>query len=223
MFGILKKFPLLSSILRVKSRSNTPFISSEEYWIKRYEMGGDSGKGSYNNFALFKAEVINNFILSENINTVIEFGCGDGNQLIYANYPNYIGFDISPSAILLCKQKFKYDTSKKFKMMVDYNNEIADLSLSLDVIYHLIEDSVFSEYMSMLFDSSNRFVIIYSSNTNKNLKSQSPHVKHREFSQWISNHKPKWKLLKYIPNKFPYQENNNKGSFSDFYIYRKNI
>ena len=37
----------------------------------------------------------------------------------------------------------------------------ADLALSLDVIYHLTEDTVFEAYMRHLFAAGSRFVIIY--------------------------------------------------------------
>jgi hypothetical protein len=39
-----------------------------------------------------------------------------------------------------------------------------DLELSLDVIYHLVEDEVFDAYMRSLFAHAGRFVVIYSSN-----------------------------------------------------------
>ena len=41
----------------------------------------------------------------------------------------------------------------------------ADLSLSLDVIYHLVEDDVFEYYMRTLFEASNGYVIIYASDS----------------------------------------------------------
>lgn len=53
--------------------------------------------------------------------------------------------------------------------------------MSIDVIYHLIEDSVFNDYMGLLFNSSTRFVILYSSNSNYLNSSSEPHVKHRNF------------------------------------------
>ena len=40
----------------------------------------------------------------------------------------------------------------------------ADLTLSLDVIYHLVEDDVFVSAMRALFDKAARFVVIYASN-----------------------------------------------------------
>ncbi|RBQ23399.1 hypothetical protein ALNOE001_09800 [Candidatus Methanobinarius endosymbioticus] len=146
-------------------------------------MGKNSGEGSYNFLANFKAEVINEFISKNNIENVIEFGSGDGNQLSLSNYPNYIGFDVSESVVNKCIKKFKEDT-KKFLLLDKYAGEKADLTLSLDVIYHLIEDNIFEEYMDRLFNASKKFVIIYSSNDN-DLENIAAHVKHRKFTDYI--------------------------------------
>ena len=64
-------------------------FDSKKYWEKRYLKGGDSGDGSYGKLAEFKAKVINRFVKENEIKTIIEWGCGDGNQLTYMNYPNY--------------------------------------------------------------------------------------------------------------------------------------
>ena len=46
-----------------KKSSNSVFIkNSHEYWEKRYASGGNSGAGSYNYLAEFKAEILNNFV-----------------------------------------------------------------------------------------------------------------------------------------------------------------
>ncbi|WP_242447617.1 hypothetical protein [Priestia endophytica] len=66
-----------------------------DYWEENYANGGNSGNGSYGVLAQFKGDVINQFINKKQIHTVIEFGCSDGNQLKYMNYPNYLGMDIS--------------------------------------------------------------------------------------------------------------------------------
>ena len=78
--------------------------SSRDYWENRYKNGGNSGAGSYNNLAAFKAKVINNFVTENNINTILELGSGDCNQLSYANYKNYFGYDFSKTAIDICKK-----------------------------------------------------------------------------------------------------------------------
>ncbi len=197
------------------------FQGSESYWKNRYESGGNSGDGSYNQLAKFKAEILNAFVSENGITSVIEYGCGDGNQLSFANYPNYIGFDISPKAISMCRERFLHDQTKIFKLMKEYSGETAELTLSLDVVFHLVEDHVFTDYMDRLFDSSTRFVVIYSSDTDVNPEGAPPHVRHRRFSDWIANNKKGWNLVKHIPNKYPYDGDNKSGSFADFYIYSK--
>jgi len=203
MKNIIKRIPIINNLSRVvyKSLRNMfiPFIGSERYWIKRYALGGNSGSGSYNNLADFKSEIINEFIKYNSICSIIDFGCGDGNQLKTLYCPMYLGFDISSEAISLCRKVFAGDCNKQFKLMNDYCGEKAELALSLDVIYHLIEDYTYNVYMNQLFNSSTRFVIIYSSNTNKQRIFQESHVKHRYFSEWVQKNKPEWELIKHIP------------------------
>jgi SAM-dependent methyltransferase len=203
--------------------STLKFGNSEKYWITRYAKGGNSGAGSYNRLAEQKAEVINRFVVDCHIKSVIEFGCGDGNQLRLAIYPQYIGFDISPVALALCNELFRDDQSKSFRLIQDYAGETAHCTLSLDVIYHLVEDDVFDAYMRRLFQASTRFVIIYSSNkSDQEANIEAPiHVKHREFTSWVEAHMPEWQLRQYIPNRYPYSGDPAESSFADFYIYER--
>src|SRR6185369_2928806 len=152
--GVRIAMSLQSSIKRLVRRSprltralgsayrllSGPFPGSQDYWVKRYEKGGNSGPGSYSELAKFKARVLNGLVTEKNIASVIEFGCGDGNQLELAQYPSYHGFDVSPVAVELCRKRFTADPSKRFGLLGDYAGETADLALSLDVIYHLVED-----------------------------------------------------------------------------------
>lgn len=223
MKDLIMKIPVLRSIAKaVYFIVISPFKSfpgSEDYWRQRYQSGKTSGAGSYAKLAEFKAAVLNGFVRDEQITSVIEYGCGDGNQLRLSDYPSYIGFDVSPEAVAQCKNNFSGDTTKTFGLMGDYANEVAQLALSLDVIYHLVEDEVFYDYMNRLFSSSTRFVIIYSSNSDVQAALQAAYVKHRKFSIWIEHNKPDWKLIKHIPNQYPYAGNEFEGSFADFYIY----
>lgn len=201
------------------------FPGSQIYWENRYQKRGNSGSGSYGRLAQYKAEVLNNFIIEKKINTVIEFGCGDGNQLSLMEYPKYIGFDVSKTAVILCKDRFSGDQSKSFFIydslcFVD-NQKIffADLTISLDVIFHIIEDDIFTEYMSSLFSSSRKWVIIYASNFND---IQTYHEKRREFTRFVEINFPTWRLDQKIDNKYPYdQVDPDNTSLSDFYIFCK--
>lgn len=197
-----------------------PFPGSEEYWINRYKRGKSSGAGSYLKLAEFKAEVINRFLVTHGIKEVIEFGCGDGNQLKLLTCPQYIGFDVSPEAVELCKDELS-DPYREFFLMSEYSGQTAELTLSLDVIYHLIEEEVFRSYMSRLFDASEKYVIIYSSNTNNKDVCFAPHVKHRKFTGWIKRNRPEWKFYDIIQNKYPWNGNRRESSFADFYIFKK--
>jgi len=204
------------------------FPGSKEFWETRYSLGGNSGQGSYGKFAAFKADVLNDFVREKAIRSVIEFGCGDGNQLSLSEYPGYIGLDVSPTAISLCREKFSQDKSKSFFLyspscFVDRQNVfLAELALSLDVIYHLVEDEVYHAYMDHLFSASKKFVIIYSSDVNQAGGAHARHVRHRNFSEKVRERFPAWKLLKQIKNPYPGRGDFGQGSFADFFIFEKN-
>ena len=222
---IVKRIPVISSILRSiysKIRSTVQFESSGDYWEERYASSGDSGDGSYGRLAKFKAEVINSFVGENSINTVIEFGCGDGAQLKLMEYPSYVGVDVSNTIIDKCSRKFEDDAGKKFVTLDGYahKDKQYDLSLSLDVIYHLIEDEVYEAYMHNLFGSSKKWVIVYSSDTVK----QAPyvHVKHRKFTEWVKKNKEDWEFSHKVDQRYPISEGENgQTSFADFFFFRR--
>src|ERR1700692_4583832 len=103
---------MLSRIRKIFGQKEA--FNSARYWEGRYSQGGNSGEGSYGRLAEFKASVLNTFIREHKIQSVIEFGCGDGNQLTLASYPQYIGLDVSRTVIMKCITKFKSDNTKSF-------------------------------------------------------------------------------------------------------------
>ena len=217
---IIKNTPVINSIAKAMLSviRNRSFPGSREYWEKRYSSGGTSGEGSYGKLAEFKAEIVNSFVNENKINSVIEFGCGDSNQLSLFDFPDYMGLDVSRTALRLCMERFKDDKSKSFylydsEFFVDNHSKFkTELALSLDVIFHLVEENIFELYMRHLFSSANKFVIIYSSDANTR---HTYHEKHRQFSQWVKIHLPEWKLIRKIKNKYP------DKSGSNFFIYEK--
>ena len=207
--------------LLARKKSPEPFPGSTSYWERRYSTGSDSGVGSYGLFAKFKADVLNEFVDTKHVQTVVELGCGDGNQLALAKYPTYLGFDVSSTAISKCRQLFESDVHKSFRLMSEYKGEKADLALSLDVIYHLVEDNLFENYMAALFDASDRYVIIYSSDSEDNSNNESAHVRHRKFTSWVHRNEQNWTLVQHLPNRYLYRGDYRTGSFADFFIYEK--
>jgi SAM-dependent methyltransferase len=202
------------------------FSHSAQYWDDRYRLQGNSGAGSYGRLAQFKADTLNALVEKERIQSVMEFGCGDGNQLSLSRYPRYTGFDVSEHAVQLCSQRFSSDLTKSFHLVEAWKGEQAGLTLSLDVIYHLIEEDTFAQYMNTLFQASSAFVAIYASNDvrlNALLGGHVKHVCHRRFTDWITeNMHEHWVLHDIIPNRYPFDVNDqNNTSFADFYIFRR--
>jgi len=200
-------------------RQRIKFTGSVGYWESNYSRGGTSGDGSYGELARGKAAFLNAFVRDRSIRSVVEFGCGDGNQLSLAEYPRYAGLDVSPRAIALCKQRFARDSAKSFfcydtECFVDQGGWFsADLALSLDVVYHLIEDTVFETYMRHLFAASNRYAVIYS--TNAIIPGTAPHVRHRHFTPWVEAECPAWRLVDVTPGP------NMGPACADFFVYER--
>ncbi|MGE0566897.1 MAG: hypothetical protein AB7O73_03025 [Bacteroidia bacterium] len=210
-----------------RNKEKAKFKGSENYWEERYASAGNSGSGSYDHLAEFKAEVINSFVKDKVVKSVIEFGSGDGNQLKIAEYPSYIGLDVSPTAVRLCQKLFEKDNTKSFYV---YNSLAfqdkqrlfhADLTMSLDVLYHLVEKEIFEKYLLDLFNAADKYVIIYASDYNQAEEPIHQHENRRKFTDFIKNNLKDWKLLEVIKNKYPVDTHGMKGSLSDFFIYSK--
>ncbi|WP_406872326.1 class I SAM-dependent methyltransferase [Aminobacter sp. P9b] len=198
---------------------NAPNFRSADYWDRRYRKGGNSGAGSYGRLAEFKAEILNSFVAEHGIQTIVEHGCGDGAQLDLARYPSYLGLDVSSTIVEICRERFKDDATKRFSVVGDEASSRYDLALSLDVIYHLVEDAVYEEYMRGLLNSSHRFVAIYASNEDR--LTNDIHVRHRRFTDTIAATN-EWQLIRHIPNRYPYdRRNRGNTSFADFYIFER--
>ncbi|HMF52545.1 MAG TPA: class I SAM-dependent methyltransferase [Candidatus Saccharimonadales bacterium] len=222
------QLPIVGPIARHIYRAVTPeavklqFVSSAQYWEDRYALGGTSGAGSYGKLALFKAETINRFVEDHGLRSVIEFGSGDGAQLELARYPKYTGIDVSARAIELCRTKFKDDPSKRFILASspEANEASAELAMSLDVIYHLVEDTIYNEYMTRLVSAAEKFICVYSSNVVR--ASPAKHVRHRVFTDWFAQNAPAWKLMSKVDNPLPEDpEHPDQTSWADFYFFRK--
>lgn len=212
--------------LIARALGRTPaFPGSQEYWEERYAGGGTSGRGSYGELADYKARFLNEFVRNHGVASVIELGCGDGSQLSLAQYPNYIGLDVARTAIALCSTRFEKDRTKSFFLydpgaFVDQQGLFrAQLALSLDVIYHLTEDSVFETYMRHLFAAAERFVITYSSNIEG--PDVEPHIRHREFTAWVAATQPEWRLVQRVPNPYAVSADRRSGSCADFFVFQR--
>jgi SAM-dependent methyltransferase len=214
---LLRPLPGVERIALLRQRLK--FTGSAHYWERNYTHGRTSGGGSYGALGYAKAEFLNAFIREFRIRSVTEFGCGDGHQLSMIEYPRYVGLDVSQAAIALCKRHFVNDSTKSFFLydgacFVDHAALFAaDLAVSLDVVYHLVEDPVFETYMTHLFAAGNRYVVVYA--TNVEMRDTGPHVRHRHFTSWVDGNCPQWRLVQVT-----HGQDTGPGR-ADFFVYER--
>lgn len=196
------------------------FKSSGGYWETRYRMGGHSGEGSRGEPARYKAEVINGFLKERQIQSMIEFGCGDGYQLGMFMVPRYTGVDVSKTIVEHCRELYASDGSKTFLVLDDYRDEKAQLAVSLDVIFHLVEDKVYDEYMERLFSASSDYVMIYSTSIDLP-NTGTPHVRHRNCVEDVANRFPQFKRLTDAETALPPPVRFDRGQPTSFFVYQR--
>jgi len=172
-------------------------FDSAEYWRKRYESGGNSGAGSYGALADFKATALNHFVTQYGIESAVEYGSGDGNQLSLLRIPAYIGLDVSARAISDIRLRYQDDSSKSF---IEYDPDdfladqsvSADIALSMDVILHLTEDIRFEKYMKNLVASSRKYIGIFNTATEEQLEKMAQHNRFRDHRIWMKTSAPEF-------------------------------
>lgn len=172
-------------------------FSSAEFWEARYAGGGGSGSGSRGDNAKHKADYLNGFVKDNEVRSVVEFGCGDGYQLSLANYPDYVGLDVSGTAVQRCRTLFALDAHKRFYLLPTLWPLSAELVLSLDVTYHLTEDEVHEQHLNDVFGSATRYVILYTtdSDTVDPALVSAEHVKHRPVCRDVTAGFPDWLMI----------------------------
>ena len=170
---------------------------SAAYWQARYAEGGNSGSGSEGENAIWKATFVNDFVASHDVRDVVEFGCGDGRQLALANYPDYVGLDVAEAAVDRCRTLFALDGHKRFYRLPTLWPLTAELVLSLDVTYHLVEQAVYDQHLKDVFSSATRFVILYTTDSDTVDPSlvSAEHVLHRPVCRDVTSRFANWLMI----------------------------
>jgi hypothetical protein len=150
-------------------------MESKEYWNNRYENGGDSGYGSYDE----QLEKKLNWICPLEYKTITEVGCGDfhfGYNLLARHPARYLGLDISDVVIKRNKEKFD---GIPFAMM-RYNVPSGELVLCVDVLFHILDDREYAQTLIMLKNAWTKYLVItaYEYDQREGLN---PHVVIRKF------------------------------------------
>lgn len=155
----------LRSALRRLLRPAQPF-DYIAYWQQRYALAGNSGAGSYGLLADYKAAIVNAYLRDHAVESVIEFGVGDGNQLTLMRYPRYLGLDVAPASLARCRQLFADDPTKSFMLyqpqaFVNRGFLRADLVVCLDVLYHITDEADFRKTLDDIISCAPRHIVLY--------------------------------------------------------------
>lgn len=159
-----------------------------KYWETRYQQGGTSGAGSYGDIADYKAAVINRLVQEGDVKTVVEFGCGDGNQLSLYNFPDYLGLDVAPSAVEKCREMYRDDPTKRFQTVAPQSTpDIGsfDMTMSIEVLMHVIDEADYLWSLDMLFQHSNNYVVIHAPLRELVTFAPGAHEKYREIFMYL--------------------------------------
>jgi hypothetical protein len=76
----------------------------------------------------------------------------------------------------------------------------AELCLSLDVIYHIMDEKEYEVYVKLLFEKSKRFVLIFSSNHDRNKHDATNYIRHRRFTDWVEKNYRNFNLVEELEN-----------------------
>ena len=168
---------------------------AESYWEQRYKLGGHSGAGSRGGAAKAKAAWLATFARSNNVRSIVEFGCGDGFVLrlwwsaLAPAPPRYHGFDLSPSVVRMNQKKWVSTGNVTFSVLRPLERPAVDkhgeLTLSMEVLQHIVDQGQYEAYLDKLFATSARFVAIYGANINR--RHEAVHMKLRRFTDDVES------------------------------------
>jgi len=160
-----------------KTKGVDPTFNYKKYWEERYSRGRDSGSGSYGKNAAFKAEIVNRVIEDYHCKNMVEFGCGDANQMTLFTRIPYVGYDISSTIIERDKKKYADLPQSEFLIMdmgADYSN-IKDLSICVDVLFHLTIEEDWLKLIDHVCKAGKKMIVI-TTNTEEIREEYFPHV-----------------------------------------------
>lgn len=154
--------------------------------------------------------------------TVLDLGVGDGRQALALSctgvVSNVTGFDISWHIVHHLKTQLnvtRHDCLERgplyvywydgFELPEMVKDQGYDVAISMQVVFHLLEDALYERYMDILFSFARHVVIIHAPDSQTQLPAAAhEHMRYRIFSNWVAKLHPEWILHHKvsIPSKF---------------------
>ncbi len=180
-------------------------------------------RGSYDRLARFKATFLNDFVAVNHISTVIEFGSGDGSQLALATYPDYVGVDVSETALAATGRRFADKPSIRFlhtSEVTDRHRPNCRCPWTSSTTW---SKTPFSTPTCLGF-SVQQHDSSWCTPATKTGPGRHPHVRHRNFTQWVKEHQPDFDFVERVQNPYPYSEDDpDNTSFCDFFVFTRSV
>lgn len=192
---------------------------SISHWEDRYSRDHSSGPGSRGHLARYKASVINELVRRHRVSSILDLGCGDGVVQNLIRCEKYVGLDVAAVAVDLCRRAdplrefFLYDPRS-----FDASLFQADMTISLDVLYHVAEVSLYNLYLDHLFGSSRSLVVLYATDGRVRRSGQAVFRSDKTFMEDVQERFPGFELLEGYPEENPHFEETG----SRFYVYGLN-
>lgn len=139
----------------------------KNYWNKRYSSGRTSGGGSEGQEGLWKVEKVIKTARKYKAHSILDFGCGDG-QIAYQllsklTRVEYLGLDISQYIIEKNLERAKGLKKVNFlhqDLSSSFEVEKHDMSICLDVLFHLSSQNKHNKVIANFFDSFKKVGIL---------------------------------------------------------------
>lgn len=173
-------------------RTRVRGFDAAAYWHRRYADGRTSGAGSEGTAAVAKAKMIDEVITGYGFTSVIDWGVGDGVVLghLRSQVP-YLGIDVAPVAVELLQARYGPEhPTRRFGLLREGAHQVRDLALSLDVLFHLVDDSTYQVYLASLFGSARAAVLIHANDHDGGRTAR--HVLWRHWTPDVARLFPDW-------------------------------
>ena len=185
------------------------------YWKNRHRRGRGHwesvGRGSVGKLARYKAGLVNELVQEVDAVRIVDLGCGDGRQADRFHVPEYVGLEVSEHAVAEARKRLAKHPNRTAHVWEpsDLLPETGCIALSMDVVFHLVDDELHDAYMRALFQAGTKAVAIYSTDYEGEPQG---HMRHRNVSRWVEENIQGWKRTQAVPPPWPNSEHPQNGS-----------
>jgi len=128
------------------------------YWEARYRGGDSSGQGSIGAAREWKWQIIHSYV--ENIDEVIDVGCGDLSFWEDKDCPSYLGLDVSPTIIQRNMHKRPHWEFLVSKAEDKIPGRTARIVFCFDLLFHVMTDDTYYQILENLCAYAREWIFI---------------------------------------------------------------